>query len=169
MPVEDLLRHCRDLRTSSYEGARGDARQEVYRRAVQLLTPVVHDVLDEVNRELLAGTGTVEVHGPGPDGHGGTETVYALSWPAQQAARDTRSGKALEPVRVTARFGAGTAHPHLAGSRAATDPPGDYPMQVTDASDAARQRPIIAAIADAELHARVFDGGWQCIPAAGEG
>ncbi|MDQ6873587.1 MAG: hypothetical protein M3042_00780 [Actinomycetota bacterium] len=167
MPAEDLLRHCRDLRTSSYEGARGDARQDVYRQAVKLLTPVVHDVLEEISRDLLAGSGTVEIHGPGPDGHGGIETVFALSWPAQRDARETRGGRPLEPVHVTAWFGTGTQHPHLAGSRAPTDPPGDYPMQVVTKADASRQRPILAAIVDAELHARIFEGGWQCIPAAG--
>ncbi|MEP6697858.1 MAG: hypothetical protein ABJA34_13420, partial [Pseudonocardiales bacterium] len=48
----------------------------------------------------------------------------------------------------------------------ATDPPADYPMQVTGAADAERQRAVIAAIVEAEVHARIFEGGWQIIPAA---
>ncbi|PZS32047.1 MAG: hypothetical protein DLM59_08850 [Pseudonocardiales bacterium] len=166
MAAEDLLRHCRDLQTGTYEGASGDARQEIFGRAVELLSPVIRAVLLEADCDLLAGTGTITAAGPRPDGQGGTEAVFELSWPAQREASRTRSGRPLEPVRVLARFGAGTQHPHLAGSRAPTDPPGDYPMQVSTGADAQRQRPNIAAIVEAEVHARIFDGGWQVIPAA---
>ncbi len=169
MAAEDVLRHCRDLQTGTYEGASGGAREEVFGQAVDLLAPVIRAVLLEADCDLLAGTGTITAVGPGPDGHGGTEAVFELSWPAQREASQTRSGRPLAPVRVMARFGAGTQHPHLAGSRAPTDPPGDYPMQVTNPADADRQRPNIAAIVEAELHARIFDGGWQIIPAAVRG
>jgi hypothetical protein len=133
---------------------------------VQLVTPVIREVLQQADRELLAGTGTVAVHDVRPDGHGGSEAVFELSWPAQRAVEGTRSGRPLEPVRVMARFGAGTQHPHLSGTRPATAPPGDYPLQVTSPADAERQRSAVAAIVEAELHARIFDGGWQIIPAA---
>jgi hypothetical protein len=166
MAAEDLLRHCKDLQTRTYEGASGEERLNTYRRAVELLAPVALDVLAEANRELLDGTGEVTQHGPRPDGHDGTEAVFELSWPAQRTVDRTRSGRPLDPVRVMARFTAGTQHPHLSGSRAATDPPGDYPLQVTSSEDAERQRPVLAAVVTAELHARIFEGGWQCIPAA---
>jgi hypothetical protein len=166
MASEDILRHCRDLKTRTYEGAAGDARQEVYRRAVELITPVVRHALEQTNADLLDATGEIEVVGPRPDGNGGTETVFSLSWPAQRSADETRSGAPVEPVRVIARFGAGTQHPHLSGTRPVSAPPGDYPLQVTSVADAERQRGNVSAIVEAELHVRIFEGGWRIIPAA---
>lgn len=50
-------------------------------------------------------------------------------------------------------------HPHLRGSTA-----GDWPMQVLDAADAARQEPIVRAIVEVELHQRIFEGRWGVVP-----
>jgi hypothetical protein len=44
--TEDLLRHVQDLRTGTYEGAVSQSEKEVvYRRGVELLTPVALAVL----------------------------------------------------------------------------------------------------------------------------
>jgi hypothetical protein len=60
---------------------------------------------------------------------------------------------------VVAWFAAGFTHPHLAGSRA-----GDWPLQVTSQADAERQETIVRAIVEAEVHQRIFEGGWRILP-----
>jgi hypothetical protein len=68
----------------------------------------------------------------------------------------------LEPVRIVVRFRRDFLHPHLSGTAL-----GDWPFQVVSAEDAERQAPVFAAIVEAELHQRVFEAGWQVLPAAG--
>jgi hypothetical protein len=152
--TEDLFRHLDDLRTDSYEGAGPRAaRDEVFRRAAELLDPVVTAVLVEVDDGLLDGTGEI-THAPAAsDGSGGLAARWSLSWPAQ---RDRGVG----PVEVVAWFGAAFSHGHLSGSSL-----GHWPLQVTSADDAGRQEPIVRAIVEAELHQRVFDarGDWRVI------
>jgi hypothetical protein len=152
--TEDLFRHLDDLRTDSYEGAGPRARRDdVFRRAAELLDPVVTAVLQEVDARLLDGTGEVAHVPAGPDGSGGLAARWSLSWPAQ---RD----RGLGPVEVVAWFGASFSHGHLSGSSL-----GHWPLQVTSADDAQRQEPIVRAIVEAELHQRVFEarGDWRLI------
>ena len=44
---------------------------------------------------------------------------------------------------------------------------GDWPLQIISAEDARRQAPVVLAIAEAELHQRIFDAGgnWRLVPA----
>jgi hypothetical protein len=152
--TEDLFRHLDDLRTDSYEGAGPRAeRNDVFRRATELLDPVVTAILDEVNARLLDGTGTV-THAPAAsDGSGGLAARWTLSWPAQVE-------RGVDPVEVVAWYGAAFSHGHLSGASL-----GHWPLQVTSAADAARQDPIVRAIVEAELHQRVFDakGDWRLL------
>ncbi len=164
--TEDVFRHLEDLRSHSYEGARDwPDRVEVFRRAVSLLDPVVREVLAEADTDFLAGTGMVGYDGDGDgDSDGGVYARWELSWPRQREA--TRDGGQVEPVQVMAVFGRRNTHPHLRG--AAT---GRWPCQVTGEADARRQELVIRAIVEAELHERIFQGGWEIIPAftAGDG
>ena len=67
----------------------------------------------------------------------------------------------LEPVRIVVRFRRDFLHPHLSGTAL-----GDWPFQVTSTADAERQAPVFAAIVEAELHQRVYEGGWRVLPVA---
>jgi hypothetical protein len=152
--TEDLFRHLDDLRTDSYEGAGPRAeRNDVFRRATELLDPVVTAILDEVNARLLDGTGTVNHAPAASDGSGGLAARWTLSWPAQVE-------RGVGPVEVVAWYGAAFSHGHLSGASL-----GHWPLQVTSAADAARQDPIVRAIVEAELHQRVFDakGDWRLL------
>jgi hypothetical protein len=133
----------------------------LFRRAVDLLDPMVRRVLEEADAVFLLRTGHVEFH-PVPEGAGGdAEARWELSWPEQRAARNVRGGVGLGPVPVVAWSAAGLTHPHLRGSRA-----GNWPLQVVDEADARRQEPILRAIVEAELHGRIFEGLGRIIPAA---
>ncbi len=157
--TEDIFRHLEDLRSRSYEGARDWAdRVAVFHRAVSLLDPVVREILDGANEAFLAGTGTVHRH-TGEDRDGGVYAHWELSWPLQREAT-ARDGGRVEPVQVMAVFGRGSMHPHLRGAVA-----GMWPCQVTSEADARRQEPVLRAIVEAELHQRIFQGGWEIIPA----
>lgn len=149
---QDFRRHLVDLESNAYEGAtdRG-AREAVFRRAVELIGPVVVEVLGEFSRLYLAGDGAVTFAEPDVDG---LEAVWSLSWPAQQAAQ-RRGGVAgppgVGPIRVRAIFPPGWTHGHLAGEHV-----GHWPLQVSSQEDADRQRDVIRAIAEAELHEWIF-------------
>jgi hypothetical protein len=158
--LEDLFRHLDDLRTNSYEGAGPqEERVELFRRALELFGPVVRRVLDEANAAVLDGTGAVREHDLAQQPDGGWTARWELSWPEQQAAENLRGGHGVQPVQVVAWFAAGFTHPHLSGSRA-----GDWPLQVTSQADAERQETIVRAIVEAELHQRIFEGGWRIVP-----
>jgi 4-hydroxy-2-oxoheptanedioate aldolase len=149
---EDFRRHLTDLEVDEYEGATDRAaREAVFRQAVELIKPVVADVLQDFNRLYLADRGTVAFEEPNLDG---LESVWSLSWPAQRAAR-RRGGVGgppdLGPIQVRAIFPPGWTHGHLAGEHV-----GHWPMQVTTSADAARQRDAIWTIAEAELHEWIF-------------
>lgn len=154
----DIFRHLRDLRSGTYEGAREWAeRVAVFRRAVSLLDPVVRRVLNETNTVFLRDSGGVHLHA-GDDRDGGAFAHWELSWPQQ---RDSAAGtRRVEPIQVIAVFGRGSTHPHLCGAVA-----GMWPCQVIDEADAERQEPILRAIAESELHQRIFQGTWRVIPA----
>jgi len=159
--ADDLLRHLQDLCSGSYEGAHNRrAKEELYRRGIELLTPVAVALLEEANVLFLQQTGQIQVIGPEDDGSGGLETRYELSWPEQRAAQVTRGPREpLQPVRLVVNYAQGFLHPHLAGSTA-----GFWPFQVRSQADAERQKGILAAIIELELHQRIFETDWQILP-----
>ena len=159
--ADDLLRHLQDLRSGTYEGAmsRG-AKEAVYRQGITLLRPVAVEILEEANTLFLHGTGNVQVIGPQEDASGGLVTRFELSWPQQRAARVMRGPNGpLQPVRLVVNYSQGFHHPHLSGSTA-----GFWPFQVTSAADARRQKGILAAIVELELHQRIFETDWRILP-----
>ena len=159
--ADDLLRHLQDLRNGTYEGAHNRrAKEERYRRGIELLTPVAVALLEEANVLFLQQTGDIQVIGPEDDGSGGLQTRYELSWPEQRAAQVTRGPREpLQPVRLVVNYAQGFLHPHLAGSTA-----GFWPFQVRSQADAERQKGILAAIIELELHQRIFETDWQILP-----
>ena len=159
--ADDLLRHLQDLRSGTYEGAHNrSAKEELYRRGIELLTPVAEALLEEANVLFLQNTGEIQVIGPEDDGSGGLETRYELSWPEQRAAQVTRGPREpLQPVRIVVNYAQGFLHPHLAGSTA-----GFWPFQVRSQADAERQKGILAAIIELELHQRIFETDWHILP-----
>ena len=159
--ADDLLRHLQDLRSGTYEGAHNrSAKEELYRRGIELLTPVAEALLEEANVLFLQNTGEIQVIGPEDDGSGGLETRYELSWPEQRAAQVTRGPREpLQPVRIVVNYAQGFLHPHLAGSTA-----GYWPFQVRSQADAERQKGILAAIIELELHQRIFETDWHILP-----
>src|SRR5439155_4877635 len=93
-------------------------------------------------------------------GSGGLVTRFELSWPEQRAAQVMRGPHGpLQPVRIVVDYSQGFLHPHLSGSTA-----GFWPFQVTSAADAGRQRGILAAIVELELHQRIFETDWRILP-----
>ena len=159
--AEDLLRHLQDLRSGTYEGAmsRG-AKEGVYRQGITLLRSVAVEILEEANTLFLNGTGKVQMIGPEEDGSGGLVTRFELSWPEQRAARVMRGPNGpLQPVRLVVNYSQGFHHPHLSGSTA-----GLWPFQVTSAADAERQKSVLAAIVELELHQRIFETDWRILP-----
>jgi hypothetical protein len=160
----DLFRHLDDVRLRSYEGAgpRAD-RNKVFERAVELIDPLVMGILEETREVFLDGHGDVSFAAPDDDGTGGMVATWNLSWPEQRAGvnrhEPPESASPIEPIKVIAWFGATFTHWHLAGAGL-----GHWPLQVVDAGDAARQEPILRAIVEAELHQRIYEGGWQILP-----
>lgn len=158
--TEDVFRHLEDLRTGTYEGADSrDDRVALFRRAVDLLDPVVRAVLEETDETFLAGTGTIGRQHVTVDDVGDAIARWELSWPEQRGAKNVRSGGTVPPIQVVAWFAAAFNHPHLRGSQA-----GNWPLQVLDEADSRRQEPIVRAIVEAELHERIFEGTWRIVP-----
>ncbi len=83
----ELLRHFADLRDGTHGGAisRQD-KERFFTAAVALLDPHARQPLEEINTDLLLGTGEVTATGL-RRGRGGVEAVWALSWPAAEPAR----------------------------------------------------------------------------------
>ncbi len=149
----ELLRHFADLR----EGTHGDAisrrdKERLFTAAVALLDPHARQPLEEINTDLLLGTGAVTATGARPR-RGGVEAIWALSWPEQQAA-------GISPIIIRAYYGAGAHHPHLQGGTV-----GDWPLNVFDERQAAAELPTLRAIASADLHNLVFQRDYRIIPA----
>jgi len=159
--ADDLLRHLKDLRTGTYEGAKSRSTKEgLYRRGIELLTPVAVAVLEEANVLFLQSTGQAQVIGPEDDGSGGLETRFELSWPEQRAAYVTRGlPQPLQPVRIIVNYSQDFLHPHLSGSTA-----GYWPFQITSEADAERQKGILATIVELELHQRIYETDWRILP-----
>ena len=153
--VAALLRHFADLR----DGTHGDAtsrrdKEGLFTAAVALLDPQARRVLDEINAYLLLGTGELTATGVRRQ-HGGSESVWALSWPEQRAAD-------IKPIVIRAYYSAGAHHPHLQGGTV-----GDWPLNVFDEDQAEAELPTLRAIASADLHNLVFQvgGDIRIIPA----
>ena len=165
--IEGIERHLEDLKQDAYEGASGAAQHARYVAALKLLTPIALDVLQQVNVSLLRGTGDVSVRAPGPDGQGGQVGSWLLTWPELSESTSRLTGKALQPVTVSAVFPPGFTHPHLVAG-GPVDPRATslaaWPMQVTSPEDAEQQRPALWAIATAEVHDRIYQSSWRVIP-----
>lgn len=156
--AEDVFRHLDDLRTGTCEGNHDwSDRVAYFQRAVDLLEPLVRRVLDETNSVFLDGTGDLSHHVE-EDESGGRLARWDLYWPAQREAT-ARHGGAVLPIQVMVVFNRGSTHPHWTGSTA-----GMWPCQVVTKADALRQEPIVRAIAEAELHQRIFEGRWAIVP-----
>jgi hypothetical protein len=158
--VSALLRHFADLRDGTHGGARSRRDKErLFVAAVPLLDPYARQALEEINTYLLLGTGEVTATGVRRSADGGTDAVWALSWPEQQAA-------GIKPIVLRAYFGAGFAHPHLQSGTV-----GDWPLNVFDEQQAARELPTLRAMAATDIHNLVFQlgGDVRIIPATVEG
>ena len=143
-----LLRHFADLRDGTHGGARSRRDKErLFAAAVPLLDPYARQVLEEINTYLLLGTGEVTATGVRPSADGGSDAVWSLSWPEQQAA-------GITPLAIRAYFGVGFLHPHLQSGTV-----GDWPLNVFDDEQAAAELPTLRAIASAEIHNLVFQLG----------
>lgn len=151
-----LLRHFTDLHDGSHFGARSRGeKEELFGKAVTLVDPYARRALGDINQDLLLGTGKVSGTGVRPDGNGGVEAEWTLSWPLQQAA-------GIAPVILRAHFGTAFHHPHLRSGTA-----GDWPLNVIDEAQAAAELPTLRAMAAADLHNLVFQlgGDVRIIPA----
>ena len=165
--IDGIQRHLEDLRGDAYEGASGPERDRRYEAAFELLTPVAIEVLQQLNVSILRGTGEVSVWPPGPDGHGGAVGSWVMSWPELSQATNRMNGSVLQPVTISAVFPPGFTHPHLVAGgpvnpRAASILA--WPMQVTSKQDAEHHRPVLWAIATAELHDRIYQSSWRIVP-----
>ena len=154
-----MTRHLDDLRTRSYEGATTrEQREAVFGAAVTLVSDTVQRALQAANAGFLDGHGTVAFSGVAPDGSGGAAASWELRWPAQQQTSGRLQPGPVAPVQVIAIFPRGWTHGHLRGRRL-----GNWPLQVTSASDVAGLEPVIGAIIAAELHEVIYEsaGTWQ--------
>jgi hypothetical protein len=155
-----LLRHFADLRDGTHGGASSRPDKErLFAAAVLLLDPYARQALEEINTYLLLGTGEVTGTGVRRSTASGTDAVWTLSWPEQQAA-------GIEPVLIRAYFGAGFAHPHLQSGTV-----GDWPLNVFDEEQAAAELPTLRAMAAADMHNLVLQlgGDVRIIPATVNG
>ena len=149
----ELLRHFADLRDGTHGGASSrSGKERLFTAAVALLDPYARQPLEEINTDLLLGTGEVTATGVRRGGDG-LDAVWALSWPEQEAA-------AVDPIIIRAYYGAGFHHPHLRGGTA-----GDWPLNVFDGDQAAALVPTLRAMASADLHNLVFQRDYRIIPA----
>jgi hypothetical protein len=165
--VEGIERHLEDLKHNVYEGASGAARQKLYVEACDLLSPVAVDVLQQINTSLLRGKGEVAVRAPEPDGGGGSIASWVLTWPELSMLKSRFTGKLLQPVTISAVFPPGFTHPHLVAGGPVNPHAASlmaWPMQVTSPEDAEQHRPVLLAIATAEVHDRIYQSTWQVIP-----
>ncbi len=155
-PVSALLRHFVDLRDGTHGGASSrQDKERLFAAAVPLLDPYARQALEEINTYLLLATGEVTATGLQRSADGGTDAVWALTWPEQQAA-------GIKPIVIRAYFGLGFAHPHLQSGTV-----GDWPLNVFDENQAAAELPTLRAIAAADAHNLVFQlgGDVRIVPA----
>src|SRR5712691_230376 len=165
--IDGIERHLEDLKENAYEGASGADRHALYVAAFELLTPVAVDVLQQINASLLRETAELSVRAPGPDGGGGQIGSWLLSWPELGQSSSRLTGKALQPVTISAVFPPGFTHPHLVAGgpvNSRAESLAAWPMQVTSPEDAEQHRPVLWAIATAEVHDRIYQSSWRVIP-----
>lgn len=149
-----LLRHFADLRDGTHGGVVSRAAKErLFSFAVVLLDGPAREVLDELNRVMLLGTGQIEASDVVPSPDGGKMATWALTWPEQ---RDS----GVAPVILQALYGRGFHHPHLRGGTL-----GEWPLNVFTAEQAADERATLHTIALAELHNLVFLRDFRIVPA----
>lgn len=157
---QDLMRHLDDLVARRYEGAVSWVdRVAVFRRAVELLDPVVRSVFAEADATFLENTGEI-TRDSVEDSDGSVGERWELSWLRQREAL-SRHGGPVGPVQVIAWFRRSFNHAHLRGSTV-----GDWPLQVISTDDATRQLPIVRAIVEAELHQKIYEGRYPVMPVA---
>jgi hypothetical protein len=150
----ELLRHFADLRDGTHGGASSRPDKErLFAAAVALLDPHARQALEEINTDLLLGTGKVTATGVRHHPGDGLEAIWALPWPEQQAA-------SVNPIVIRAYYGATFHHPHLQGGTV-----GEWPLNVFDEEQAAAQVPTLRAMAAADLHNLVFQRDYRIIPA----
>jgi hypothetical protein len=151
-----LLRHFADLRDGSHGAATSRQEKErLFAEAVALLDPYARQALEEIDADLLLGTGEITATGVRRSATAGLDSVWALAWPEQRAAR-------INPIVIRAYFGIGSPHPHLRGGTV-----GDWPLNVFDTHQAAAELCTLRTIAAAEIHNLVFQtgGDYRIIPA----
>jgi hypothetical protein len=177
--LEDYRRHLADLRDRKYEGhVERAGRETTFTHATELLSPVVHQVLDEFNEVMLDNTGEIEWRPVHSDGDGGLISLWLLSWPLQRKARQRSGGywdqdsepmqpqflresplNAIEPIVIQTFLPkegvVGWLHGHIAGRH--YSPNNMWPLQVTTEEDALRQAIVLWMIAEGELHRCVYD------------
>ena len=153
----DCLRSWDRSGDGTHGGAvRRQDKERFFSAAITLLDSHARQVLNEINTDLLLGTG--EVTATGARRHGvGLDAIWALSWPEQQATE-------INPVVIRAYYSAGAHHPHLEGGTV-----GDWPLNVFDEKQAAAQVPTLRAVASADLHNLVFQRDYRIIPAITNG
>ncbi len=151
-----LLRHFADLRDGTHGGTTSRREKErLFAEAIALLDPYARQALEEINADLLLDTGEITATGVRRSATAGLDSVWALAWPEQRAAR-------INPIVIRAYFGIGSPHPHLRGGTV-----GDWPLNVFDEHQAAAELATLRTIADAEIHNLVFQtgGDYRIIPA----
>jgi hypothetical protein len=151
-----LLRHFADLRDGTHGAATSRQEKErLFAQAVASIDPYARQALDEINTDLLLDSGEITATGVRRSVTAGLDSVWALAWPQQRAAR-------IKPIIIRAYFGIGSPHPHLQGGTV-----GDWPLNVFDEHQAAAELPTLRAIAAAEIHNLVLQtgGDYQIIPA----
>ena len=152
--ITSLIRHFEDLRDGTHGGSVSRRDKEAhFEKAVQLLVPIARQVLTEMNRSLLLGSGQLTETGLRRTADGGLNASWALSWPEQRAAR-------VEPIVLQAYFGGSFHHPHLRGTTVY-----DWPLNVFSEEDAAAQLSILRAIASSDLHNLVYRAAYRIVPA----
>jgi hypothetical protein len=151
-----LLRHFADLRDGTHGAATSRREKErLFAEAVALLDPYARQALEEINADLLLDTGEITATSVRRSVTAGLDSVWALAWPEQRAAR-------IKPKLIRAYFGIGSPDPHLRGGTV-----GDWPLNVFDEHQAADELATLRTIAAAEIHNLVFQtgGDFRMIPA----
>ena len=152
--TEALLRHFADLRDGTHGSAvTRPGKEHLFREAVTLLDPYARQALEEVNAQLLLGTGKVGATGARRSADGGVDALWTLSWPQQHAA-------GINPVIIRAFYGSGFHHPHLQGGTV-----GEWPLNIFTRQQACAELPTLRAVVAADLHNLVFQRDFRIIPA----
>lgn len=148
-----LFRHFEDLRDGTHAGAVSrEEKEKAFATTVPLLDQHARQALDEMNTDLLLGTGEVTATDVRKT-RNGIDAIWALSWPEQRAA-------GINAVVLHAFYGSGFHHPHLRGGTV-----GDWPLNDFTPEQAAAELPTLRAIAAADLHNLVFQRDYRIIPA----